>query len=200
MEIVTGIRLRDIFIDNGNWWKLFIKHRECLRWSIIVNVIKMLTCRTGLLGYHTYVCPDCNHTFKAPHSCKSRFCSSCGKRATDDWIKNSFNTLPDTTWQHITFTMPSMFWEFFWMNRNLMNKIPSIAARIILTLSQQQGFYPGIYLAIHTFGRDLKRNMHIHLSTTAGGLALPDKAKWVKKCYFSKKMWNISEDISSALL
>ncbi|MBI4243911.1 MAG: IS91 family transposase [Planctomycetes bacterium] len=194
MEYTTsnGIKLRDIFIDNGNWWKLFIKHTDLIRPSIITNVLKLLVCRTSLLGYHFFVCNTCGKTIKAPHSCKSRFCPSCGKKATDDWIKNSFNSLPDTTWQHITFTMPAALWDFFWVNRYLMNKIPLIAANIIQNLSNNQRFIPGIYLAIHTFGRDLKRNIHIHLSTTVGGLSLTYDS-WVKSAYFYhaslKNMW-----------
>jgi len=42
----------------------------------------------------------------------------------------------------------------------------------------QEKIFPGIFIAINTFGRDLKRNGHIHLSTTMGGLmleALPAK-------------------------
>ena len=187
----TGIKLKDIFLDNGNWWKLFLKHRNLIRKSIIINVLKLLVCRTAFLGYHFFVC-DCGQTIKAPHSCKSRFCSSCGKKATDDWIKNSFNKLPDTKWQHITFTRPDDFWDFFWYNRYLMGIIPSKAADIIKKLAAKQGFLPGIYLAIHTFGRDLKRNVHLHLSTTVGGLS-PAYDAWVKSAYFYhdslKKMW-----------
>lgn len=73
-----------------------------------------------------------------------------------------------------------------------MNKLPSIAANIIKKLAEQKGFIPGIYLAIHTFGRDLKRNIHLHLSTTVGGITL-SKDSWVKDSYFYhdtlKKMW-----------
>jgi len=200
MEYVTGIKLRDIFLHNGNWWKLFLKHRRLIRTSIIINVLKLLVCRTAFLGYHVFVCDVCGKSIKAPHSCKSRFCPSCGKKATDDWIKNSFNTLPHTTWQHITFTMPAEFWDFFWVNRYLMNLIPIMAANIIKKLAKKKGFLPGIYLAIHTFGRDLKRNIHLHLSTTVGGLSLSHDS-WVKSVYFYhdtlKKMWRY--DIISLL-
>lgn len=203
MEYVSGIKLRDILLDNGNWWKFFLTHRRLIRTSIIINVLKVLVCRTRFLGYHFFVCPKCHQSIKAPHSCKSRFCSSCGKKATDDWIKNSFNTLPDTTWQHITFTMPNLLWDFFWVNRYLINKIPPLAANIIKKLAAQKGFCPGIYLAIHTFGRDLKRNLHLHLSTTTGGLSLVGHKGctsllycapyWIGNAYFYhdtiKKMW-----------
>lgn len=192
MEYVTGIKLRDIFLDNGNWWKFFLKYAHLIRISIIINVLKMLVCRTVFLGYHFFVCPLCHKSIKVPHSCKSRFCSSCGKKATDNWIKTTFNILPKTLWQHITFTMPAELWEFFWYNRYLMNKIPLIAANIIKTLAKKRGFIPGIFLAIHTFGRDLKRNVHIHLSTTVGGLSFSSDF-WVKSGYFYhdtlKKMW-----------
>jgi hypothetical protein len=192
MEYISGLKLRTIFLDNGNWWKLFLKHRHLIRISIITNVLKLLVCRTSFLGYHAFVCPQCHKSIKVPHSCKSRFCSSCGKKATDDWIKNRFNTLPDTTWQHITFTMPAAFWCFFWYNRYLFDKIPALAANIIKELSLKKGFIPGVFLALHTFGRDLKRNVHIHLSTTIGGLSLTGDY-WVNTAYFFhdslKKMW-----------
>ena len=151
MEYVSGIKLRDIFLSNGNWWKLFIKHCDLVRVSIIINALKLLTCRTSFLGYHVFICPKCHRGIKVPHSCKSRFCPSCGKKATDDWIKTSLNTLPNTTYQHITFTMPSAFWDFFWYNRYLFDLIPSISANIIKQLAKQKGFIPGIFLALHTF-------------------------------------------------
>ncbi|NUO07938.1 MAG: transposase zinc-binding domain-containing protein [Candidatus Brocadia sp.] len=33
---------------------------------------------------------------KVPHICKSRFCPSCGKKATGIWIIHILNTLPKT--------------------------------------------------------------------------------------------------------
>ena len=48
----------------------------------------------------------------------------------------------------------------------------------------------GIFTALHRFGRDLKRNVHIHLSVTCGGLN--DKNAWVNLFFPAapiKKMW-----------
>ena len=75
-----------------------------------------------------------------------------------------------------------------------------MAANIIKKLAKQKGFLPGIFLALHTFGRDLKNNVHIHLSTTIGGLSLSYNSSpqtnllgWIKSAYFYhdslKKMW-----------
>jgi len=193
MEFVSGIKLRDILLDNGNWWKFFLKYHHLIRASILDNVLKVLVCRTLFLGWSLFECLKCGKTIKTPHSCKSRFCSSCGKKATDNWIKNSFNTLPKTKWQHITFTIPGKLWDLFWVNRYLMGEAPIIAAHIIKQLAEKDGFLPGIFIAIHTFGRDLKRNFHIHLSTTVGGLCLPDYHSYRQSAYFHhkpiKKMW-----------
>jgi hypothetical protein len=184
MEYVSGkIRIMNIFLDKRNWLKFFIRHRSLIRLAIIINVAKMLSCRTSLLGFHRFVCPKCLISLIVPHTCKSRFCPSCGKKATDQWIANAYADLPDTTWQHITFTLPDIIQPIIWANRHLMNLIPTHAADIIIGLSKKKGILPGAYLAIHTFGRDLKRNFHVHLSTTMGGLS-PDRKTWVTGLYF----------------
>jgi len=70
--------------------------------------------------------------------------------------------------------------------------VPKISAEILQELAKKQGAKIGIYLGIHTFGRDLKRNFHLHVSTTCCGLSLDGK-RWINKIYFYhqpiKDMW-----------
>jgi len=166
VEFTHGISIKSIFLANANWGAFFLLHQFKLRPAIIKNGRKMLSCKTSLLGFHLFTCPKCDHLIKVYHSCKSRFCSSCGKKATDKWVQEKFEMLPNTPWQHITFTMPSILWDLFWVNRHLIGLAPKLAAEIILKEARLKKALPGIFLAIHTFGRDLKRNMHFHLSTT----------------------------------
>jgi hypothetical protein len=189
MEIVSGNKLQAIFHDH--WAIVFTKHKDNIRPAIINNVTKMLACRSSNMGFHQYICPQCEHTVVVHHSCKSRFCSSCGKKATDNWIAKNSSMLPTTTWQHITFTMPSQFWEFFWLNRHLFSFIPAIAAKTIIAIAKKKHAIPGIFLAIHTFSRDIDRNVHIHLSATNGGIS-QDLTKWIPIFYHHqalKNMW-----------
>lgn len=81
--------------------------------------------------------------------------------------------------------MPKPFWDFFWLNRSLLNKIGALTADCIQTIAKTNHIIPGIFIAIHTFGRDLKRNVHVHLSTTTGGLTT-DLAQW-KTCFFDQQ-------------
>ncbi len=144
-------------------------------------------------GYQHYDCsnPNCTHSKRIPHTCKSKACSSCGKKATELWIAKQNQRLPNTTWQHITFTMPCELWDFFWTNRSLLNQMGKLAAHTVMTLAAKKGITPGIFIALHTFGRDLKRNVHVHLSTTLGGLT-QDGTQW-KNLYFEQatlmRMW-----------
>lgn len=178
-------------LDNDNWKRFYEANRKNIRSSIVENVIKVIYCRTEKLGFKLYQCLSCNTDKKVFFSCKSRFCSSCGKKATDQWIKDRFNDLPNTKWQHITFTVPDLLWDLFWFNRKLLNCISTLAAHIIMKLAANKSSVPAIFAVLHTFGRDLKRNVHIHLSVTCIGIIVKT-GKYVKlyfQAYKVKKMW-----------
>ena len=190
---MANITIKQILTSDQNWWRFFEKHKNRIRAAIVICIIKLLSCKNTIRGYQTYACsnPDCSHTKRVPFTCKSRACSSCGKKATELWLQKQKNTLPQTAWQHITFTMPSELWDFFWCNRSLLNQLSGIAAQCIQKIARKKKITPGIFTALHTFGRSLKRNVHVHLSTTTNGISF-DGASW-KKLFFHQstlmKMW-----------
>lgn len=152
-----------------------------MRASIIINVAKLLLCHSLFLGYKLFQCP-CGEIKKIAFSCHSKSCSSCGKKATDIWIKKNYSILPKTSWQNITFTLPKEIQILLWYNRYLMNILPKLAANIIIQIAANKKALVGIFLAIHTFGKDLKKNFHLHMATTCGGLSFNGKC-W-KRLYF----------------
>ena len=160
--------IKQILLSNQNWWNFYNKNQHKIRPSIATCITKLLACKDAVLGYKEYHCSNqsCPHVKRIPFTCKCRACSSCGKKATELWIEKQNSLLPNTEWQHITFTMPDKLWKFFWLNRSLLRAIAKIAAKCIQTIAKKKGVIPGIFIAIHTFGRDLKANVHIHLSTT----------------------------------
>ncbi len=181
-------RLKALFQKGEAWWRFYQKHKHRIRPAIVDNVIKMLSCGLTVRGYAVFQCisPKCTHQKKICFSCKSRFCPTCGRKLTDQWIEQQKAILPDTQWQHITFTMPSELWELFRYNRHLLGKPSALAAKVVMKLSGKKGVLPGIFTALHTFGRDLKWNVHVHLSITCGGLT-DDKKAW-KEIFFSKQV------------
>ncbi len=193
LEYLSGkIRVRDILLDNNNWFLFWLKYAHLIRFAIILNVIKVLACKSSAMGFQSFRCQCCGYEKRVKHTCKSRFCSSCGKKSTEQWIQKNLAALPNVPWQQITFTLPKEFRELFWLNRELFNKFFPIPADILTTLARKKNVIPGIFSVLHTFGRDLKMNVHFHVLVSLGGLSL-DKKTWKKNLYFHhdsiKKMW-----------
>ncbi|QGP55000.1 Putative transposase [Piscirickettsia salmonis] len=180
--------LKHVLQYRSAWWNYRAKRADSIRPAVDENVLKVLGCRTKLMGCDVYGCsnPNCEHTKVVCFTCKSRFCSTCGKKATEQWIEEQNATLPQCKWQHITFTMPRKFWAFFLFNRELLNIIFRTAANTLLETAKKKGLIIGIFAALHTFGRDLKWNVHVHISVTRGGY---DEANdsW-SEIYFTRKV------------
>jgi len=185
--------IKQVFLTNQSWWLFYEKHKNNLRPSIIISVTKLLSCKNIIRGYFVYHCanPKCSHIKHIPFTCKCKACSSCGKKAAEIWIQKQNQILPNTSWQHITFTMPCELWDFFWHNRQLLNLVGGIAANCVMALAKKKKIIVGVFIAIHTFGRTLSRNVHIHLSVTTGGLS-EDLKQW-KNMFFHQatlmRMW-----------
>lgn len=77
---------------------------------------------------------------------------------------------PDCSYQHITFTMPDVLWPIFRDNRDKLNDLIRIATKTLMDMAKKAGLTVGIFAAIHTYGRELNWNTHIHASVTMGGL------------------------------
>src|ERR1700733_11159421 len=178
--------------DNA-WWNFYNQYSVSIRPAVFDNIVNMLSCGLMVRGYKTYHCSnnDCSHTKTISFGCKSRFCPTCGKKATDEWVAKQLNTLPKTDWQHITFTIPDKLWPLFQEDRSLLDQFAALAADVILTLAKKKKTKVAIFTAPPAFGRDLKWHVHLHLSVTMGGLSL-DHQQW-KAIRFSKKavmpMW-----------
>lgn len=151
-----------------------------LHWdSIVENVEKMLGCGHPSNGYAEYICPCCFEKKKVPFTCKSRFCTSCGKRYIDEWVEKTVKNIFDVSHRHLVFTIPQELREIIFQDRSLIKIMMDCASRAALEALQSQGVdaVPGILAIVHTFGRDLKFNPHVHLLMTEGGLTRDNR--WV---------------------
>ena len=142
MRVPSAFRL--VFQFGNAWEHFYEQHKGTLREAIVDNVIAMLSCGLCIRGYALYSCSNsaCSHLKKVAFSCKSRFCPSCGKKATDQWVATQQEVLPHTSWQHITFTMPSELWGLFQENYELLGQLSALAASSILKVAQQKNVIP----------------------------------------------------------
>ena len=180
METISGAyTLKQILQDH---WPTFLKkHGDTLRPSIVKEVEKVQNCGDAFsMGYHEYRCPNgCSFKRIIPHTCKSRFCSSCGKVACDNWMDKALGDFLDVPYHHIVFTIPLELRNIFtWDRKSLGILFVSAKNTILEWCREEKGYIPGIVMVIHTFGSDLKFNPHIHMLITEGGLS-PDRTRWI---------------------
>jgi hypothetical protein len=164
----------------AHWWDFVRTYGRWIRPVVFDNVRKVLACRTAVLGCHVYECPSCDHVKLVPHSCKSRFCPTCGKHATDVWADGVLSELLDVPYHHLVLSTPWQLRQLFAMNRVVcLNLLVRAAVEAVQQWARDvKGMRMGIVAVIHTFGSDLKWHPHIHLIVTGGGLSL-DGTKWI---------------------
>lgn len=198
LAIGKNIRYRIAPILDAHWEDFFQAQKHWIRPAVIETVRKIRACRTPALGCHVYTCPDGHEIRIVPHSCKSRFCPTCGKHATDRWADAVLNELIDVPYHHLVLSAPWQLRTVMAFNRKVCLSILARAGTRCLNqwARDQHGMRMGIVTVIHTFGADLKWHPHLHLLVTEGGLSLdgetwirPYNLGWLMSHAGLKKMW-----------
>jgi hypothetical protein len=88
--------------------------------------------------------------------------------------------LINVTHRHCVFTIDENLRSFFLKDRSLLNclfhAVKSVVSRLFHKMNKSKNFTPGFIMVLHTFGRDLKWNPHIHCLISEGGYS--DDAYW----------------------
>ena len=113
----THIRYHIAAILAVHWVQFVAQYKRWIRPVVFENVRKVLACRSPVLGCHIYKCDSCGHVELIPHSCKSRFCPTCGKHATDVWADQVVNGLLDVAYHHLVMAIPWQLRIVIMMNR-----------------------------------------------------------------------------------
>lgn len=164
---------------------------------------KFLACSIDK-AFIIYQCPLCGSAHKFKISCKSRLCPACGKKYAALWADKTAASLINTKHRAILFTIPKEIREFFFYDRTLLtkltyavndifkyqfNNIKSKNQRVHKIDRYSKKYFTnsdilhyGLITVIHTFGRDLKWNPHIHAIVTLGGFN--KNYKYLNKKYF----------------
>lgn len=196
----------------GDHWSTWIGHNEAkipenMRSSVAEAVEKMLGCGDPKNGYTKYQCVSCDKAAKkiVPFSCKSRFCPRCGKRYVDEWVDKQVDRILNVSHRHTVFTIPEELRGRFYWNRELLDDLCNLVADVIQTWytnktkkgdrrksgKKWRGDEVGIICVVHTFGRDMKFNPHIHALVTEG--ALTRDGRWKRIGYipykYLRKAW-----------
>ena len=176
----TGI-IASIFDDH--WESTYLANKEIIdkyRPDAVVEVQKIIDCANRNLGCSVYVCPHCHDIVFIAHTCKSRFCSSCGYKYKNQRVENILQTAYNCNHRQVVFTIPEQLRNYFFFpfehRINILFNAVSKTIYSILNESFKKNkkgilkkyvskikYSPGFFAFLHTFGRDLKWNPHIHV-------------------------------------
>lgn len=144
------------------------------RKSVVENVNKMIHCGNPSHGGAFFACPDCGELKFVPFRCKSRFCPTCGNMYNQQRSFHMSCKLVSCVHRHCVFTIPEELRIFFLNNRSLLNclfhSVRDVILRMFSKINKTENFTPGFICVLHTFGRDLKWNPHIHALISEGAV------------------------------
>ena len=164
------ISIRDIFADNWNDYKnICTSQNRFIRESITTEVEKMIDCKNLKKGYLFYECPNCNNFHIQGLSCHSRFCASCGKKYRDARAAEVSQKCLKVPHRHITWTISDKLRPYFRKHHKLYDELFAAVNDSLKYLIQSKSKAAkrrketlGFISTIHTFGRDMGFNPHIH--------------------------------------
>ena len=184
---MSEFTIKQIFQDN---WDNFVLDNTdiSIRSVVFEEVNKIINCGNPDFGYALYVCEHCGKFLKVPFRCKSRFCNTCGVKYAQDRALTMAKKSIRCKHRHIVFTMSDKLWSYFQKYRFLLDGLFDAASQAVLSwfheLNKSQNFKPGIMCTLHTFGRDLKWNPHIHMLCTEGGAGNMEVFRIIKHINF----------------
>lgn len=179
--------IKQIFNDH---WNNFLNDNPTIKIRDVVfsNVNRMLKCKTLDLGFSLFVCDHCGNEKIVLHTCKSRMCSSCGNKYNKQRESSIFSKLIRYQHRHVVFTIPEELRVFFRQDRKRLNflfKAASITVNFwVKQKYKDKDIIPAYVSILHTFGRSLCFNPHIHMILLDGGISNKSN-EFIKINFFS---------------
>lgn len=161
-------------ILSDHWDDFTLQYHNKIRTCVISEVRRVLGCGEIDNGFTFYQCPHCGKYRFVPFRCHSRFCNSCGVAYQRSRSESISSKLINCRHRHIVFTIAEDLRFYFRRDRRLLDILFKSAAQTIsdwlYEMNHSRNFTSGMVCTLHTFGRDLKWNPHIHMIVTEGAL------------------------------
>lgn len=173
--------------------KIFSDYYEEIKYTLhprdteMENIDKMINCGDPSYGGAMYGCSHCGTLKFVPFRCHSKFCPTCGSKYSNDRATAMSFKLVHCTHRHLVFTIDESLRHLFLQDRDLLNclfeAVSDVIKELFFSLNKSKNFVPGFICVLHTFGRPLQWNPHIHCLLSEGGFS--DDGFWRTVKYFN---------------
>lgn len=137
------------------------------------EVDKALNCYGNKNGCFVYICKDCGQYVFQSLGCNARICSCCGKRHADSWAFSLSKRMFKVPHRHIVISIASELWPYLKDNWPLLKVYQDSAIDALNDylpkIIGDDFIRVGVIVILHTFGKDMKFQPHLHLIMTEGG-------------------------------
>lgn len=160
----------------------------CKKHNVVFQVRKtfaaLAVCRTGQLGGHVEVCPECGEIHVSYNSCRDRHCPKCQNKEREAWIEmRKEEVMPGVKYFHVVFTIPDCLHPIAMLHMPVFYSCMFRAAWSTLKkFYDAQGLQGGMTSILHTWGSNLQYHPHIHCIVTGGGVDKDGKWRHLKGC------------------
>jgi len=140
-------------------------------------------CQTGKLGRAVYACQDCGQSHSVPRSCGNRHCPTCQTGKAQLWLEKQLSKLLPCPYFFLCFTVPQQARMILRAHpKDCYEALMEAAAQTLMTLASNPRHVGSRRLSmtavLHTWGRDLSYNPHVHF-VVAGGALSQDGKRWL---------------------
>lgn len=195
--IMNKIMIKDILKEKFDEFKnkYWNKVRRDMREHVEEVVTKAIGCGDIDKGYAEYICEECGESTKVGFTCKSKFCNKCGRLYTLKWAEKQQQNMLRVGHRHSVFTISEELRNYFYQKRELLRELQDGVHNVVsywYKKNKKSDYEVGVIAVVHTFGRDLKWNPHVHALVTEG--AIDKKYNWWKSVdyipyKYLKKAW-----------
>jgi hypothetical protein len=172
------LEVADIFRRHGAAYRA--THR--LLPSQLRTLQDIAACRTAYFGGQLKQCDHCGGYVYAYHSCRNRCCPKCHGEQTARWLAQQQTRLLPGPYYQLVFTLPRELRALAYAHQKIVYGLLMRAAAAALQKLARDPQYLGAQLGalavLHTWTRDLRYHLHVHLLVTAGGLSA-DGQQWL---------------------
>lgn len=148
------------------------------------EVSKALGCYGRNNGCYVYICKDCGEYVFQCLGCNSRICTCCGKRHADNWAINLSKRMFKVPHRHIVLSIASELWPYLKDNWDLLKVYQDSAIDALndyLPKAIGEDIRVGVIVILHTYGKSMNFQAHLHLIMTEGGFN--SKNEFIPKVY-----------------
>ena len=193
----TNITLKRIFtVDNLKaffkiYFNLFIRFPKAFLHFIKATLLSSRKCKNFSFAKAVFTCPNCSHYTFRPITCKSKFCSSCGKIYSEKWASKLSSQLIDQKHRHIILTLPKEIWKYPILKHEILTTFSNHINSLFKNLFKKYKItHYELIVAIYTFGRDSSFHPHFHVILSLRGF--DENQIWKNLDFFAPKFFNNS--------